>query len=553
MKPSSLSVPLLLALVSDLAGAARLNLRGRPRSRFASSSAAGLVRRASIVGSTSVSDVGDVEYVTNIQLGGKTFSVQIDTGSSDLWVVGDVPNAQNTGKSAKVTYAVGEVDGSVLTATLDFAGYTVSSQAYISVAASSDNPSGSGLIGLGPNYGSQVSEAVGTSAGDAVLDRIFRQNTSTPNYITVLLGRNNDPTDPPTGDLTVGEILSGYEQIASQPKLSVSVLASSNSANQHWQVLLDADGIVGPANNNVIDEFNVQTAVSSTTNKKQLTVVFDTGYSLPQVPSSVAEAFYKDIPGSQLVSRSDLSGQIWQLPCDKEVNITFKFGGKSFPVHPLDANIDLNLTDSSGNHVCFGAFQPMASQSGATYDAIFGMAFLRNAYTYINFGDFVDGSTNTTADPYIQLLATTNDTAEAHSDFLRVRGDSPWTPSDASLGQRIRSHLPLVIGLAVAAALLLLGGLFLCCAGLRRRRAGAGAGVAFFQQGQTYQPLHEPAPEAYNMHAVGGQGGYAGAGAYGQQPQPVGAQPPGYQPQGAYQAQTGYQPPAYSNPWDARY
>ena len=142
----------------------------------------------------------------------------------------------------------------------------------VSVAASSENPSGTGLIGLGPNYGSQVSEAIGTSAGDAVLDRIFRQNTSTPNYITVLLGRNNDPTDPPAGDLTVGEILSGYEQVTSQPKLAVSVLASSNSANQHWQILLDADGIIGPANNNVIDEFNVVTAVSTTANKKQLTV-----------------------------------------------------------------------------------------------------------------------------------------------------------------------------------------------------------------------------------------------------------------------------------------
>ena len=119
-----------------------------------------------------------------------------------------------------------------------------------------------------------MSEAIGTSAGDAVLDRIFRQNTSTPNYITVLLGRNNDPTDPHTGDLTVGEILPGYEQVTSQPKLPVTVLASSNSVNQHWQILLDADGVIGPANNNVIDEFNVVTAVSSTTNKKQLTVSY---------------------------------------------------------------------------------------------------------------------------------------------------------------------------------------------------------------------------------------------------------------------------------------
>ena len=73
---------------------------------------------------------------------------------------------------------------------------------------------------------------------------------------------------------------------------------------------------------------------------------------------AVARAFYEDVPDAQLVSRSDLSGDIWQIPCDKEVNVTFKFGGVSFPIHPLDANIDLNATDSDGNHVCFGAVRP---------------------------------------------------------------------------------------------------------------------------------------------------------------------------------------------------
>lgn len=133
---------------------------------------------------------------------------------------------------------------------------------------------GSGLIGLGPNTGSEVKAAIGASdsAGDPVLDRIFRQNTSTPNYITFLLGRIRDPTDPPNGDLTVGELIPGYESVTSQPKLPVSTVAKSNSGNQHWQILLDADGIIGPAGNNVIDQYNVETAVDSTSNDKQLTV-----------------------------------------------------------------------------------------------------------------------------------------------------------------------------------------------------------------------------------------------------------------------------------------
>lgn len=63
---------------------------------------------------------------------------------------------------------------------------------------------------------------LGSSTGAAVVDRIFRQNTSTPNFISVLLGRYDDPTDTFPGDITVGDILQGYENITSQTKLDVT-------------------------------------------------------------------------------------------------------------------------------------------------------------------------------------------------------------------------------------------------------------------------------------------------------------------------------------------
>ena len=155
---------------------------------------------------------------------------------------------------------------------------------------SSSNSVGSGLIGLGPNYGSQVHDALNSSAGDAVLDRIFQQNTSTPNYLTVLLGRSEDKDDDDIpGNITIGEILPGYEAISSQPKLNVTELKLTEQTAQHWQTLLDEDGIIGP-NGKVVD---VTTGVSSTSNDKQLTVVFDTGYSLPQVPRCVVQHEYQ--------------------------------------------------------------------------------------------------------------------------------------------------------------------------------------------------------------------------------------------------------------------
>lgn len=39
----------------------------------------------------------------------------------------------------------------------------------------------------------------------------------------------------------------------------------------------------------------------------------------------------------------------------------------------------------------------------------------------VNFGDYIDGKKDKVADPYIQLLPTTNDSAEAHEDFVKVR------------------------------------------------------------------------------------------------------------------------------------
>lgn len=145
---------------------------------------------------------------------------------------------------------------------------------------SASNVDGSGLIGLGPNFGSQVHSALNDPKGDAPLDRIFQQNASTPNFLTILLSRDDDPGEKFPGDLTIGEVLPGYEAITNAPKLPVTVLSSKNQVNQHWQTVLDADGVIGPDGKSI----DINTVVSSTSNKKQLTAVFDSGFSLPQVP-----------------------------------------------------------------------------------------------------------------------------------------------------------------------------------------------------------------------------------------------------------------------------
>ena len=84
------------------------------------------------------------------------------------------------------------------------------------------------------------------------------------------------------------------------------------------------------------------------------------------------------MPGVDLVKNSPLGGDVYTIPCDVEINISFKFGGKTFPIHPLDtSSSDFHLTDSSGNTVCVGTFQPITSAFSllGEYDLILGMGF----------------------------------------------------------------------------------------------------------------------------------------------------------------------------------
>ncbi|KAK0441623.1 aspartic peptidase domain-containing protein [Armillaria borealis] len=385
-----------------------------------------LLRRGNFDGTAGLNNIKDIGYYTNLTLGRQLFTVQIDTGSSDLWVAGNITDSIDTGKSSEVIYAVGEAGGPVKLSTLQLAGYTVQDQAFMQVTPDSDTI-GTGLIGLGPTSSSNIYATLNTSAGYAVLDRIFLQNTSTPNYLTVLLGRTQDPTDVFPGDMSIGELLDGYSNVESEPKLEVTVVPVRESGNQHFQILLDEDGISGPDGKPI----SITTEVNQTSNSKQATAILDTGYTLSQVPKSVADAIYSRVSGAEYRNVTDV-GNVWIVPCDEEVNITFKFSGNSYHIHPLDATMDPSLVDlpdlhnlvnSEGQSSCIGSFQPIASSAMSdTYDMILGMSFLRNVYAVFNFGDFVASGNDTTirGDPYIQLLSTT-DPAEAHSDFVTVR------------------------------------------------------------------------------------------------------------------------------------
>ena len=69
------------------------------------------------------------------------------------------------------------------------------------------------------------------------MDRIFDQTTTIPNHITILLILPNDTAEAYTGEMTISEILPEFQNITSQPNVSLSVLQSRISSDQHFSIL----------------------------------------------------------------------------------------------------------------------------------------------------------------------------------------------------------------------------------------------------------------------------------------------------------------------------
>ncbi|KAF9220898.1 acid protease [Gyrodon lividus] len=378
-------------------------------------------RQSSANSTVPVGNTRNEFYYTNITLGGRQISVMLDTGSSDLWVTGSVPDAQDTGKYLALSYAVGNAAGNIHTAPLQFDGYTIQDQAFLLVTNTSTFSANihvegyDGLIGLGPNSGSSIYKKLSGDTGNSAINRIFQQSSSSSNdYLTLMLNRNGDPGDQIIGQFTMSEVVPGFENITNQPQLAVEKVYKVTDEDQHWQILTDKNvGIIGP------DALPIQ--VSSIVPKApdgQLVAVLDSGFTLPQVPRSMSDAIYGRVQGAEWST----SNQAWLVPCGQLINVTFNFGGASYPIHPLDvSSSDFGVTFSNGNPACLGTFQPISSAFSllGEYDMILGMAFLRNTYTLINFGNLVEGSSNSN-NPYIQLLSLTNEAA-AVNDFIQVR------------------------------------------------------------------------------------------------------------------------------------
>jgi len=224
------------------------------------------------------------------------------------------------------------------------------------------------------------------------------------------------------------------------------------------------------------------------------------------------------------------------VPCGQLLNISFNFGGVNYPIHPLDTvSDDFNATDSNGNHICLGTFQPITTAFSllGSYDIILGMGFLRNTYTLLDYGDFIEGSSNDRGSPFVQLLPLTN-VETAHNDFVQVRlngQDTTGSPSQALLPasqcqhspeseeekkqhyeEMVLSRWPYILAGCLLFLIICIGLIVWRCCCRRCRKSKKAKARLLPTQDTTYAPLHDP-HSSLNLKPLGDSyGGYSNQG-----------------------------------------
>ncbi|KDQ57375.1 hypothetical protein JAAARDRAFT_194518 [Jaapia argillacea MUCL 33604] len=340
--------------------------------------------RSGTPSSTSINftNADSMVYLVTVEFDGQPVQVQLDTGSSDLWIDSTGVNLTPFTNTGLRTVA----EGPILVGPVQFGDFKVNKQAF-TPRSNATKPSINqlGILGVAPTTGSKIALTLKNTSynGRTFLENAFMTYPKEPNYITFMLSR--DPVNGITsgGTFTIGEVATEFTAIMKTPQRKVL----STSSFPRWATMMD--GIV--VNRKMYSghsKFN-STFVSA----GQTIALLDSGTSLALVPHFYANAIFKDVPGAVF----NTAQQTYTVPCDTKVNVSFIFGNYVYPVNPID--IVTVSTDTSGGPTCSGSF---FVTDGGDLDIILGDTFLRNVYALFDFGRWAMPGTS---DPFVQLLS----------------------------------------------------------------------------------------------------------------------------------------------------
>ncbi|KWU43253.1 aspartic protease [Rhodotorula sp. JG-1b] len=333
-----------------------------PNPKWTGSTAAGNSAKTGNVGLTNYGE-GTIFYGSlKIGSSAQSFSVNIDTGSADLWLPSASCNSaacnahtkydpsQSTtsslvsGRKLTIVYGDGSsTSGVVYTDAVTFGGLTATSQA-VGVATSlssdfQDDPY-DGLVGMA--YGS-----ISTMGVTPLFQTLVSQGRVAKSQFSTYLASSGS-------ELFLGGMNSAHFAAGSTHWYPVI-------SQGYWTLAAKA-----AVNNKVVSSLGTFSAL------------VDTGTSVIVAPTAAAKQFWAAVPNSATYG----SGGYWTYPCASPPTISFSFGG-AFAEQWAVSSSALNLGRvSSGSDRCVGAVVGADIGINAW---ILGDSFLQSVYTTFDF------------------------------------------------------------------------------------------------------------------------------------------------------------------------
>ncbi|KII90526.1 hypothetical protein PLICRDRAFT_536119 [Plicaturopsis crispa FD-325 SS-3] len=435
----------------------------------------GIVLELQQVGDTAF----DISYSIPVLVGTSSqqnISLQVDTGSSDLWLASsscstsscsgakgylyDSSSSTSTGKDFDITYLSGSVSGPIVWDQVQIGGYSITNQALAAASTVDGEPLASdfsGILGLALPRNSIIAQDIppvtsNNPDGAAFSSNLFGitpvEQAPASRFISLSLSRPGSDRVPAL--LGIGRHPS---ELVSDPKaISYSTLVGQSSGTLFWKSDIRAITVY---DNGVAK--NVTLGMSTTGNVFP-TAVLDTGVPTIVTTSNIANGIY----GALGISPAQDGN--YYIECDVPLNMTITLDGHPpIPLHPLDLTTASSADPSS--RYCVGLIQSLDSalkRPGSDIgDMILGVPFMRNVYTVMAYeppdadGNFeTNGSAAPSIDnisPRLGLLGLTDPTT-ALDEFHKVRvlnqplsPSSQTTPTSSTKGMSV--GIKILIGL----------------------------------------------------------------------------------------------------------
>ncbi|KAF8964327.1 aspartic peptidase domain-containing protein [Flammula alnicola] len=331
-------------------------------------------------GGSSIIGIGnnfDILYTVPIELGNKVFPVNLDTGSSDLWVVSDKCET-NACKDASVTRypqssllpTGNDVDmhygdsttgtfasGTVGLDTATIAGIAVPKQAFGLIEDTTNllvQFDAAGIFGLSFPVASRIQQVLeadktgsiietddfitATYSNGPLLSRIVMAGALENPIFSVSLQRNAVDTEiGGNGLFTVGKLPEGISDssltwvpvrlyTAEDGGVGAPSFAPDEVYPYHWEI--DIDGVFLDG-----QRLPDSTIPADGVDSQRVSALIDTGNSLLRGPEDVVNRIFSTVSTSYNINSQGFAPTV---PCNTPHTLAFQIGGELFPIDPRD-------------------------------------------------------------------------------------------------------------------------------------------------------------------------------------------------------------------------